>query len=137
MMPQEARWIHYACVGRTLLSAAVDVALDFDLSNQPQHLVSIASEGLNANQSRKLDDKSKINLNGGGQECPPHTRIQTTLVLSSTNFLSPSSTPSSWNEFVTIALPFSTLVMTYEQPNQCASAKSVVDQRAGWSGCEW
>src|SRR6266849_9927107 len=111
MMPQEARWIHYACVGRTLLSAAVDVALDFDLSNQPQHLVSIAPGGLTANQSGKLDDKSKINLNGG-QECPPHTRIQTTSVPSSTNFLSSSSAPSSWNEFVTAALPFSTLVIT-------------------------
>ena len=32
---------------------------------------------------------------------------------------------------------FSTLVITYEQPNQWASARSVVDQRAGWSGCEW
>src|SRR5579863_1551886 len=60
-----------------------------------------------------------------------------TSIISSKSFLSPSSLPVSSNEFVIAALPFSTLVITYEQPNQCASARSVGDQRAGWSGCEW
>src|SRR5258708_5181246 len=45
-----------------------------------------------------------------------------TSIFSPTNCLSLSSDPTSSNEFVSTALPFSTLVMTYEQPNQCASA---------------
>jgi hypothetical protein len=45
-----------------------------------------------------------------------------TSIFSSRNCLSASSVPDSWNEFVMAALPFSTLVITYEQPNQCASA---------------
>src|SRR5580698_10136917 len=52
-------------------------------------------------------------------------------ILSSTSFLPASSLPTNSNELVVTALPFSTLVITYEHPNQWASAKSVADQRAG------
>src|SRR5258707_11459362 len=55
---------------------------------------------------------------------------------SSSNFLSSSPVPHSRKEFVVAALPCSMLVMTYEHPSQWASAKSVVDHCAGWSGCE-
>jgi hypothetical protein len=54
--------------------------------------------------------KPKINFKGGGQECPPHTAYAISIV-SSTSFLSFSSLPVSSNEFVSTALPFSTLVI--------------------------
>ena|SRR4051794_16014498 len=49
-------------------------------------------------------------------------RLHATSMLSSTRRLSASSVPESSNEFVIAALPFSTLVITYEHPIQCASA---------------
>src|SRR5882724_4514349 len=50
---------------------------------------------------------------------------------SSSNLLSSSVRPASANELVTSVLPFNTLVITYEHPIQCASARSVCDQRGG------
>src|SRR5215831_6240227 len=54
-----------------------------------------------------------------------------TRIVSCSNFLSSSVSPASRNEFVTVALPFATEVITYEHPSQCASAKSVADHCAG------
>src|SRR5512146_369754 len=64
------------------------------------------------------------------------TTPASTLTSSSSKRLSSSSIPASTNEFVNTALPFSTDVITYEHPIQCASARSVADHLAGWSGCE-
>jgi hypothetical protein len=112
MMPQEARWIQYACVGGGHSCPPLLLLLLILVCPINPGLSSIAPGGLTADQSGKHDDNPKINFNGGGQECPPHTYIQTTSVLSSTNFLSFSSLPASSNEFVIAALPFSTLVIT-------------------------
>lgn len=78
----------------------------------------------------------KTNSKASDRRVPP-TRAQTTSIFSPTSFFSFSSVPVSSKEFVSTALPFSTLVMTYEQPNQCASARSVCDHWAGCSGWEW
>ena len=48
--------------------------------------------------------------------------IYRTSTFSSCSRLSDSSVPVSSNEFVIAAFPFSTLVITYEQPIQCASS---------------
>ena len=121
-------------MGRTLLSAA----FDFDLCGYCKDPGT--ARGLKRSQF-------KINFKGVGQECPthtglnphkqptqaydPHRSIQVTSIFSFTSFLSFSSLPVSSNELVSTALPFSTLVITYEQLNQCASARSVCDHWAG------
>jgi adenylyltransferase/sulfurtransferase len=62
-------------VGRTLLSAAVEVAFDFHSPINLSTWHAPPGGGLLLNESVNHAKKSKINLNSGGQECPPHTGI--------------------------------------------------------------
>src|SRR5271167_3344235 len=79
--------------------------------------------------SRYLAQRTRVSA-------PHELGRQTTSSFSPTNFLSFSSVPVSSNEFVSVALPLSTRVITEEHPNQWASARSVGDHCAGWSGWE-
>jgi hypothetical protein len=52
---------------------------------------------------------------------PPFISYSRTSIGSGSNRLFSSVSPASKNEFVTVALPCATAVMTYEHPSQCAS----------------
>src|SRR5579884_2873670 len=62
---------------------------------------------------------------------PFSSATATRRISSGSKCLSSSRVPCNSKEFVAAALPFSTLVITYEHPIQCASARSVVDHIAG------
>src|SRR5271163_914616 len=63
----------------------------------------------------------RIQFDGRGRRnVACYVSVCATSIFSSKSFLSPSSLPLNSNAFVTAAFPFSTLVITYEQPNQFA-----------------
>jgi hypothetical protein len=70
MMPQEARWIQYACVWGGHSCPPLLLLLLIVVCPINQGLSSIAPGGLTADQSGKHDDNPKINFNGGGQSLP-------------------------------------------------------------------